>query len=43
MIFRVSTTKKLEMATKIVLTYDAIARGGEVKFQKNSDYDFDSN
>lgn len=33
--------KNIEMAAKIVMTYDSVARGGEVKFQKYTDWSFD--
>lgn len=35
------SNKNIEMAAKIVMTYDSIARGGEVKFQKFTDWSFD--
>lgn len=35
------SNKNIEMAAKIIMTYDSIARGGEVKFQKFTDWSFD--
>jgi len=35
------SNKNIEMAAKIMMTYDSVARGGEVKFQKFSDWSFD--
>lgn len=35
------SNKNIEMAAKIMMTYDSIARGGEIKFQKFTDWSFD--
>ena len=36
-----SSNTNLKLSAELVVAYDSIARGGEVNFQKFSDWDFD--